>query len=355
MNQRVGKILRRGTRSLPRAHPVGLAEGLETTRRLDRPVRSIALTIQRALPSGAVKDTLHGVPVGHPAHPPLTDVPIGCWMSAAILDLMPGTERASAALIAAGLAGAVPTALTGLADWSALHLEQQRVGLVHALGTTTAGGLYLLSLLARGRGYGGTGKALGYAGLTALLAGGYLGGHLAFRQGAGASHAESVSHLVPLGWHDLCPLDKLPDGRPTHRRLGYISLFVLRDGTDVHVLADRCAHLAGPLHQGRILVQGDRADNNGADGGRAGNSRAEGNRAKDNRAENKNNRAEGGRAGGGRADGGEICVVCPWHGSMFRVRDGAVVHGPATGRQPAFESRVSEDGTVQVRPKAPAL
>jgi nitrite reductase/ring-hydroxylating ferredoxin subunit/uncharacterized membrane protein len=302
MNRRAGKIFRRSV-PRPRAHPVDLADGLEHARALDRPAQAIAGLVRRTLRPGPVKDLLHGVPAGHPAHPPLTDLPMGCWISAAILDMVPGTERAAQALVAAGLAGALPTALTGLADWSALHREQQRVGLVHALGTATASGLYAASLLARSRGRTGGGKALGFAGLTALLAGGYLGGHLAFRQAAGANHAESVSHLMPLGWHDLCSIDDLPESWPVHRRLGYISLFVLRQGDDIHVLADRCAHLGGPLHQGRLVTEQD-----------------------------------------------EVCVICPWHGSTYRVRDGAVVHGPATGRQPAFESRVRDGGIIQVRP-----
>ncbi|WP_433330538.1 Rieske 2Fe-2S domain-containing protein [Spirillospora sp. CA-294931] len=306
MNRRASRLFRRGSRPPVRPHPVDLAERLEHAQGLDRTIRTISTGVQRVLRPGPVKDALHGVPAGHPAHPPLTDLPVGCWVSAAVLDLIPGTGRASQALVAAGLAGAVPTALTGLADWSALHREQQRVGLVHAMGTLSASAFYTASLVARHRGRDGAGRALGFAGLTALLAGGFLGGHLAFRQGAGASHADQVAHLVPLGWHDLCEASELPDGWPVHRRLGYIGLFVLRTGDDIHVLADRCSHLAGPLHQGRITTD----------------------------------------------DNADPCVVCPWHGSTFRVRDGAVVHGPATGRQPAFESRVTDDGTVQVRPIA---
>jgi nitrite reductase/ring-hydroxylating ferredoxin subunit/uncharacterized membrane protein len=283
---------------------VDVAEGLEHEERLDRPIRAINLGLRRILPPGRFKDALHGVPAGHPAHPPLTDLPLGCWISVALLDLLPGTERASSVLVTAGLAGALPTALTGLADWSALHREQQRVGLVHALSTVAASGLYAASLLARYRGRSGSGKALGYAGLTSLLAGGYLGGHLAFRMAAGANHAESVTHLMPLGWHDLCSTNELPDGWPVHRRLGYISLFVLRDEDEVHVLADRCAHLGGPLHQGRVTID----------------------------------------------ENDKLCVVCPWHGSTFQVADGAVVHGPTTAPQPAFETQITDDGIVQVRP-----
>jgi nitrite reductase/ring-hydroxylating ferredoxin subunit len=47
---------------------------------------------------------------------------------------------------------------------------------------------------------------------------------------------------------------------------------------------------------------------------------------------------------------GEIaggCVTCPWHGSVFRLADGGVVHGPATAPQPAFATRVRE-GVVEV-------
>ncbi|MFC5182926.1 Rieske 2Fe-2S domain-containing protein [Actinomadura harenae] len=305
MNRRASSIFRRGPRPQVGPRPADVAENLEQAGFLDRAIRVVSAGVKRALPAGSpVKDALHGVPIGHPAHPPLTDLPMGCWVSSAVLDLVPGTRRASSALVAVGLAGAVPTALTGFADWSALHREQQRVGLVHALGTAAASTLYGASLVARLRGRDAAGRTLGLAGLGALFAGGYLGGHLAFRQAAGASHADQVSHLVPLGWHDLCPAADLPDGWPVRRTLGYISLFVLRGEDGIHVLTDRCSHLAGPLHQGRITVDED----------------------------------------------GDTCVVCPWHGSTFRVTDGSVVHGPATGRQPAFETRVSEDGMVQVRP-----
>ncbi|MDX6230497.1 MAG: hypothetical protein QOI76_3887, partial [Frankiales bacterium] len=47
------------------------------------------------------------------------------------------------------------------------------------------------------------------------------------------------------------------------------------------------------------------------------------------------------------AEGGEDCVTCPWHGSTFRLRDGAVVHGPATAPQPVFRTQVA-DGRLRV-------
>jgi hypothetical protein len=46
----------------------------------------------------------------------------------------------------------------------------------------------------------------------------------------------------------------------------------------------------------------------------------------------------------------DACIVCPRDGSTFRLSDGSVRRGPGTTRQPAFETRVSDSGLVQVRP-----
>jgi nitrite reductase/ring-hydroxylating ferredoxin subunit/uncharacterized membrane protein len=293
---------KRRLRSLPR--PVHLAERLEHAVALDGTAGRLSAVVRGALRRTGTGDLLHGVPLGQPAHPPLVQLPLGCWVSAALLDLLPGTSRASRALIAAGIAGTVPAAASGWADWSQLHREQQRVGLVHAASSATATVLCSASLVARATGRDRGGKILSFGGLAAATAGGYLGGHLAFRQGAGANHAEPVAHLAPLGWHDLCRLRDLPDGRPVRLPLGYISLLVLRKSTEVWALADHCAHLGGPLHQGQLATVDD-----------------------------------------------ELCVRCPWHGSTFRIADGSVAHGPATARQPAFDTRITQSGLVQVRPR----
>ncbi|MGE5290172.1 MAG: Rieske 2Fe-2S domain-containing protein [Micromonosporaceae bacterium] len=300
-----GRGVRAGdARGRPRLRPARAAERLERLRSLDPVVATVTGAVRRVLPPGPAADVLHGVPIGQPGHPRLSGLSLGFWTSAALLDLLPETERAARALIAAGIAGTAPAAMTGLADWSALHPEQQRVGAVHAATGMAATALFCASLAARSAGYQGRGKALSFTGLAFATVGGYLGGHLSFRLAAGANHAEPVAHLAPLGWHDLCRLAELPDGRPVHRDLGYISLLVLREGSTVSVLADRCAHLGGPLHQGELVtLSGDR------------------------------------------------CVSCPWHGSTFRLADGAVMHGPATARQPGFDTRASRNGMIQVRPR----
>ncbi|WP_418606824.1 Rieske (2Fe-2S) protein [Georgenia sp. SUBG003] len=54
---------------------------------------------------------------------------------------------------------------------------------------------------------------------------------------------------------------------------------------------------------------------------------------------------------GGPLEEGEIedgCVVCPWHGSHFRLADGEVERGPATVGILSYDVRVSGD-RVEVR------
>ena len=275
---------------------------LEELRGLDA-VAAPAQRVVRGLPLGTGRDLLHGTWLGHPLHPSLVQVPVGAWTSAAVLDLVPGQRRAAAVLVAVGLAGAVPAALAGWVDWSEQHERQMRVGLVHAGANATGVLLYCGSLLARLRGRRALGRVLGFAGLTVVGVGGVLGGHLAFRQAAGANHAEDVPHLVEDGWHRLGRLTDFPVGEPVRRMVGTVPVLVVRERADgVQVLAEACSHLSGPLSEGKV------------------------------------------------EDG---CVECPWHGSRFRLNDGTVDQGPATSPQPVFTTRVL-DGVVSVRPPAEA-
>lgn len=248
----------------------------------------------RLLRPGRARDALHGVWLGHPLHPVLAQVPVGTWLSASLLDAWPGsapaTSVASRRLVLAGLAASVPAAIAGSADWSEQHEQQMRVGVVHALANTAAVACYAASaaIPARARG-------LRLAGLATVAAGGLLGGHMAYRQSAGANQAEPVPHLIEPGWHDLMPVAELTGG-PATRMLGDVPVVVIRDGDQVHVLADRCCHLSGPLHEG---------------------------------------------------DYHDGCLTCPWHGSTFRVSDGAVARGPATAPQPVFRTRIT-GATLQV-------
>lgn len=159
---------------------VDQVERLEHLEALDETVETAERVIGQV--PDDVRDLLHGVPIGHPVHPIAVLIPAGSWISAAVLDLLPGESRAAQALVGLGVLAAVPTATTGWADWAELDRGQKRVGIVHAAANVTAVTLYSLSWLQRRRGRQLSGKLLGFAGLAVISAGGYLGGHMAYRQ-----------------------------------------------------------------------------------------------------------------------------------------------------------------------------
>lgn len=159
-----------------------LVEQLGRTERLDRLADGVHARIEPLLGSTKLGSQLRGRALGHRLHPLLTDVPVGSWTSAWVLDLLGGVRAEPAAdlLVAVGVAAAVPTALTGWADWVTLPRAERRIGVVHALANATATGLYAASLAARLADRRRSGVALGHAGAAAATLGGLLGGHLAF-------------------------------------------------------------------------------------------------------------------------------------------------------------------------------
>ena len=279
------------------------------------PVASRLGGLVRKLPT-PVRDALHGVWLGHPLHPVLAQVPVGAWLSASVLDALAvltpdgerraGVERAAEALLATGLAAVPATAAAGSADWSALHREQQRVGLIHAGANVVAATLLAGSLVQRRRGRQAQGRVLGIAGLGAASAGAAIGGHLSYRWAAGANHTEEIPYTTPSDWVEIGRLGEFDQRTPSRRTVGDTPVVVVRRGSTITVLADACSHLAGPLSQGEFVEEGI-----------------------------------------------TDCIVCPWHSSTFSLEDGSVVHGPATAPQPVFDVQV-RDGVVsaRVRPAA---
>jgi nitrite reductase/ring-hydroxylating ferredoxin subunit/uncharacterized membrane protein len=268
--------------------PRNWGERLESAEGLDRVTRPVHRGASAALRRGPLKDALHGVWLGHPLHPLLTDLPIGFWTSAFVLDLFGGrgARRSAQHLVGAGVATALPTAAAGLADWTELDPPERRSGAVHAAANLLATALYALSWVARRRGRLVGGLAFAAAGATAATVGGFLGGHLSFRRAAGVNRATSAP--APDGWAEVTVEGGLGSEKPTLARLDGAPLAAALLDDEPAALFARCSHLAGPLEDGDLV------------------------------------------------DG---CVRCPWHGSTFRLRDGAVVHGPATATQPAYELR----------------
>jgi len=163
---------------------------LEQATALDKPVRALEPSIRAAFGTGPRASVLRGEWLGHAIHPVLTDVVIGSWMSATVLDLFGGRASSEAAqkLVGAGLLAVGPTAWTGWAEWSAAGTREKRVGLVHAVTNAVAISAYAASWVARRKGADRAGVGLGLVGLTVASAGAYLGGHLAEARKVGSHH-----------------------------------------------------------------------------------------------------------------------------------------------------------------------
>ena len=125
---------------------------LEQAQALDGVSDRLQAAVTAAVRPQALRDLLHGTWLGHPLHPVMVQLPVGAFMSAAVLDLLPGTRRASTILIAVGTGAVAPAAAAGWLDWSQMTKDRRRVGLVHATANVVATGLYAASLVARLRG-----------------------------------------------------------------------------------------------------------------------------------------------------------------------------------------------------------
>jgi uncharacterized membrane protein len=151
-----------------------------------------------------VGSVLRGDWLGHALHPLLSDLPLGCWTAAAVLDATSWRRGNLAAqrLIGAGLLFAAPTAAAGLAEFGMLTDQRsRRVAVVHASGNAAAMGLYLVSWRARRHGHHLVGKAASTLGGVVAVGTGYLGGHLSFVLSAGSGERGGVSAPIALPEH----------------------------------------------------------------------------------------------------------------------------------------------------------
>lgn len=279
-----------------------LAGKLERAKVLDPVTKVASGVVGTVLPQGKVKDALHGRWLGHPLHPLLVTVPIGMWSGALLLDLTGGKSSRPAArrLVGAGVLVVAPTAAAGLADWSELgeFESPKRVGLVHALANVATTVLYGTSWLARRRGDHVRGRNLALAGAATMMAGGYLGGHLSYSQGVGMNR-NADEQKKPRGWTDAAADADLREGALLRVDVEGQAVVLTRRGGKVSAMGAVCSHYGGPLEEGEIQ---------------------------------------------------DDCLVCPWHGSAFRLSDGSVARGPATSPQLSYGVRLQgERLQVQVR------
>lgn len=257
--------------------------------------------IHRAVSPPPVRNALDGVWLRAPIHPALTDIPVGSWTAALLLDgasMVTGDEKLAGAadrVLAVGTLAAFPTVVTGLNDLRDLIGQSRQVAMVHALLNGVGLSFTMASLACRWTGRRGLARGLSATGFLISSTAAHLGGELSF--GLGIRVNRTVGQPAPSSFVPVLDATELPgeelrqvdvDGAP-------VLLARSQDG-EICALASTCTHLGGPL-------------------------------------------AEGSRDGD--------TVTCPWHGSRFDLRTGAVVEGPAVFAQPRLETRVQE-GKIEV-------
>ena len=252
-------------------------------------------------PGRKVKNFLHGTWLGHPLHSAVTDVPLGAWTAAVVMDAMEEiTGRAefgkgADAAVAIGLVGAAVSAVTGITDWSATDGRARKVGMTHAMLNTAGALLFGTSLAMRKNGSRGTARGLSAMGYVASMAAAYLGGHLAYGEQIGVDH--TVGQEGPSKFRPVMADEDLAEGEMKRVDVDGCRVLLARRDGKVHAIAEVCSHLGGPLAEGEF-------------------------------------------------DG--CTVKCPWHGSRFSIEDGRVIDGPATHPQPRMKVRV-RSGQIEVK------
>lgn len=248
-----------------------------------------------------IKNFLHGTWLGHPLHPVLTDIPVGAWTAAVIMDTASGGNdeslaRGAETAVCVGLIGALGAAVTGITDWKETDGKARRMGLIHGLLNLTGFALFTASYFLRRSGRHGEARGYGYAGYGVALAAAYLGGNLVFTQRIGTDHSAGNE---PRG-DDFTPVlrdSELADGELRRVEKDGRRILLARRQGRVFAMVEVCSHLGGPLADGKL--EGD-------------------------------------------------CVKCPWHGSRFYLQDGSVADGPATHPQPTLQVRI-HNGFIEVK------
>jgi nitrite reductase/ring-hydroxylating ferredoxin subunit/uncharacterized membrane protein len=284
---------------------IELVDGWPWLRTLNDQVTAVLMPWREKYQGHPVLELMHGGRwMGHPLHPALSDLPIGLWAGALLLDVAgpePGPGRDPVALFtAAGITAAVATAATGIADWTVSDDQDRRVGLLHGVLQTAALGLQGLSLTARLAGYRRTARGLGAAGLAVTTGSAYLGGHLVFARAVMVSRVAGADG--PRRWVKVAQDADLPESVPTGVVADGRQILLYKKDGSLYAIDNLCSHAAGLLSRGTV---------------------------------------EG------------LTVTCPLHGSQYCLADGSVQRGPSHQPQPVIRTRV-RNGGIEVRGNQPS-
>ena len=256
-------------------------------------------------------DVLHGKQAGHPVHPIIIYAPMGGWLLGTAFDVVAALSNSrktrqrargmARSLVQIGTAAAVPSMLTGLADYSGLEEKAVKTGTLHAIFNIIGFASYGVSLITREHKMRDATLALSLAGLASIIASGYLGGDMVYKHRVGVNHNEPV---IKAGeWETVLPLHELIEQKPRRIMVKDQAVLLYRQQGEVYAIGAVCSHAGGPLQDGKF------------------------------------------------EDG---CVECPWHHSVFELEDGSVRHGPAVFPQPSYDVRILQ-GQIELRLRQESL
>lgn len=262
---------------------------------------------------------------GHPLHPMLIPFPFAYLFGSAMLDaLARGTGRrewfrTARHMNSLGLGSALVAAIPGLIDYvfavppKSSARERATNHMFANLAAVT-----LFAAARAGRRSDGEPSAAAIAaelaGAGLLAAGGWLGGTLVYRNQIAVDHryAEAgkytVDALPPERLQDreadVGAADELQADQMKLLRIGPQRIVIARTDSGYVAFDDRCPHRGGPLSDG-VMACG--------------------------------------------------VVHCPWHGSQFDVRSGAVKHGPAEDGIATYQVRERDGRLWLTMPSRPTV
>jgi nitrite reductase/ring-hydroxylating ferredoxin subunit/uncharacterized membrane protein len=250
-------------------------------------------------PGKFLQDFLNGSWLGHPVHAVVVDVVIGGFTVLILLDLLAllfgvdGLETASTIILGFSTLVALSAIVTGLTDYKDTATGDERnVTTLHGLTNITATVIYAIAFFMRLGETTAAGRILAILAYLVISVGGYIGGHIVFKHGYMVNRNAFAKGRRAKEFTPVLPVASLPEATPTKASLGATTLVLVRRRDVVHALKETCSHAGGPLAEGELR---------------------------------------------------DDAIVCPWHFSHFRLRDGAVLHGPATSRQVTYSARINGD------------
>lgn len=103
--------------------------------------------------------------------------------------------------------------------------------------------------------------------------------------------------MTEVSWHAVANLEQIEEGKMLGVEVGEQRIVLCRHKEGLFALNDICSHAYALMHEGRLR----------------------GNR-----------------------------LICPLHGASFDCRTGAVLGAPATQPLDKYETRISDDGTIEL-------